>query len=73
MHSIISCYYSCATRGGRGRLLSYTFLKIGRKCPDFGKMCTDFGHLFVKFSQNVSLFGLILSALVEQFEGIWNY
>ena len=36
-HSILSYYNRRVTRGGRGGLLSCTFLKIGRKCPDFGK------------------------------------
>ena len=42
-------YYRRVTRGRRGRGLSFTFLKIGRKCPDFEKKCPDFGHLWVKF------------------------
>ena len=41
-NSILSYYYRCVTRGRRGRNLSRTFLKIGRKCPGFG-------HLWVKF------------------------
>ena len=45
-NSILSYYYSLVTRG---RSLSCTFLKIGRKCPDFEKKCPDFGHLWVKF------------------------
>ena len=59
--SILSYYYWCVTRGTREGLTSCTFFNIGRKCPDFGNRCTDFGHICVKF--------LILSALVEQFEG----
>ena len=37
-HSILSYYNRRVTRGRRGGLLFCTFLKIGRKCPDFGKM-----------------------------------
>ena len=48
-NSILSYYYRCVTRGRRGRSLSCTFLKIGKKCPDFEKKCPDFGHLWVKF------------------------
>ena len=48
-NSILSYYYRRVTRGRRGRSLSCTFLKIGRKCPDFEKKCPDFGHLWVKF------------------------
>ena len=47
--SILSYYYRRVTRGRRGRSLSCTFLKIGRKCSDFEKKCPDFGHLWVKF------------------------
>ena len=36
-HSILSYYSRRVIRGGRGRFLSCTFLKIGRRCPDFGK------------------------------------
>ena len=48
-NSILSYYYRCVTRERRGRSLSSTFLKIGRKCPDFEKKRPDFGHLWVKF------------------------
>ena len=48
-NSILSYYYRCVTRGRRGRSLSCSFLKIGKKCPDFEKKCPDFGHLWVKF------------------------
>ena len=48
-NSILSYYYRRVTRGRRGRSLSCTFLKIGKKCPDFEKKCPDFGHLWVKF------------------------
>ena len=47
--SILSYYYRRVTRGRRGRSLSCTFLKIGRKCSDFEKKCPDFSHLWVKF------------------------
>ena len=46
-NSILSYYYKRITRGRRGRSLSWTFLKIGRKCFDFEKKCPDFGHLWV--------------------------
>ena len=36
-HSALSYYDRSVSREGRGGLLSCTFLKIGRKCPDFGK------------------------------------
>ena len=48
-NSILSYYNSRVTRGRKERGLSCTFLKIGRKCPDFEKNCPDFGHLWVKF------------------------
>ena len=48
-NSILSYYYRRVTRGRRGRSLSCTFLKIGKKCPNFEKKCPDFGHLWVKF------------------------
>ena len=47
--SVLSSYYRRVTRGSRGRSLSCTFVKIGRKCPDFEKKGPDFGHLWVKF------------------------
>ena len=43
---ILSYYYRRVTRG---RSFSCTFLKIGRKYPDFEKKYPDFGHLWVKF------------------------
>ena len=45
---ILSYYYRRVTRERRGRSFSRTFLKIGRKCPDFEKKCPDFDHLWVK-------------------------
>ena len=53
-YSILSYYYRRVTRGGIEGLLSYTFLKIWRKCPDFGKRCANFGHLCVKFPKMFS-------------------
>ena len=49
MNSILSYFYRRVTSGRRGRSFSTTFLKIGRKCPNFEKTCPDFGHLWVKF------------------------
>ena len=46
-NSVLSYYYRRVTRGRREGGLSCTFLKIGRKCSDFGKKCPDFGHLWV--------------------------
>ena len=48
-NSLLSYYYRRVTSGRRGRSLSCTFLKIGRKYPDFEKKCPDFDHLWVKF------------------------
>ena len=48
-NSILSCYYRRVTRGRRGRSLSCSFFKTGKKCPDFEKKCPDLGHLWVKF------------------------
>ena len=47
-NSLLSYYYRRVTSGRIGRSLSCTFLKIGRKCPDFEKKCPDFDHLWVK-------------------------
>ena len=49
---ILSYYYRRVTRWGRRGLHSCTFLKVGRKCPDFGKRCTD----FVIYVLNLSFF-----------------
>ena len=44
-NSVLSHYYRRVTRGTKGRGIYFTFLKIGRKCSDFGKKCPDFDHL----------------------------
>ena len=46
---LFSYYCRHVTRGRRGRGPYFTFLKIGRKCSDFGKKCLDFDHLYVEF------------------------
>ena len=40
-----SNYYMHLTRIERGKGLSCTFMKIGRKCLDFGRNCPDFGQI----------------------------
>ena len=59
-NSILSFHYSCVTRGRRGRGLSCTFFKIGKKCSDFGKKSPHFGH-FMWSSHQISHLNAIFS------------
>ena len=48
-NSLLSYYYKHIISRRRGRRLSCTLIKIGRKYSYFGKKSPDFGHLWVKF------------------------
>ena len=53
--AIYICYiYRRATSGG-GQVSPCTFLKIEKKCPDFGKMCPVCVHLWVEILINAIL------------------
>ena len=56
-NSLLSYYYKRLISGRRGRGLSCTLIKIGRKCFYFGKKSPNFGHgLNFSFTMQVSSF-----------------